>query len=115
MRLTDSRDFERVYREGSVYRGRLLSVHAYPNGLENPRLGLAVSKRVGSAVIRNKLRRRIREIFFWRRSRIDGKGYDLVVSARPAAASASFGELEDEFDRALEKLVNGTGEGRGDV
>lgn len=81
-------------------------MHLYPNGLQNPRLGMAVSKRVGTAVVRNKLRRRIREIFSARSSNLGGEGYDLVVSVRPAAASAEFEDLESEFDRALERLTN---------
>jgi ribonuclease P protein component len=44
MRLTDSSEFERVYKQGTAYRGRLFSVHAFPNELGTLRLGLSVSK-----------------------------------------------------------------------
>ena len=102
-RLTDSPDFERVYRQGAAYRGNLLSVHAFPNERDSPRLGLSVSRRVGSAVTRNTVRRRLREIFHSALPEIPGD-LDLVVSARPAAAEATFRELSEEFARSLRKL-----------
>jgi ribonuclease P protein component len=115
MRLTDSSEFERVYKQGTAYRGRLFSVHAFPNELGTLRLGLSVSKKVGNAVVRNTLRRRMREIFTAAAGNAEGN-LDLVISARPAARDAAFEELREEFDRALHKLdavggnnVRGTG------
>ena len=102
MRLTDSSEFERVYKQGTAYRGRLFSVHAFPNEIGTLRLGLSVSKKVGNAVVRNTLRRRMREIFA---AAGDAEGHlDLVISARLAACDATFEELRGEFDRALRKL-----------
>lgn len=102
-RLTDSPEFERVYRRGTAFRGRLLSVHAFPNEIGTPRLGLSVSKKVGNAVTRNTVRRRLREVFHSAGGRIPG-GLDLVVSARPQASEATFEELYEEFLRALGKM-----------
>lgn len=104
--MTDSPEFDRVYRQGAAYRGKLFSIHAFPNEVGNPRLGLSVSKKVGNAVVRNKVRRRLKEIFH---SRIDDmervrSSLDLVVSARPVASVASFQDLEREFSVALKKL-----------
>lgn len=69
----------------------------------SPRLGLSVSKKVGSAVKRNKLRRRLKEIFC---SAVPDllDSADYVISARPPAAEASFEELRDEFLRFLYRL-----------
>jgi len=105
-RLTDSPDFERVYRQGTAYRGKLFSVHAFPNELGTPRLGLSVSRRVGNAVMRNAVRRRLREVFHSARPEIPGD-LDLVVSARPAAAEATLRELSEEFVRSLRKFGEG--------
>ena len=102
-RLTDSPEFERVYRQGAAYRGKLFSVHAFPNEFDTPRLGLSVSRRVGDAVTRNAVRRRLREVFYSTLPEIPGS-LDLVVSARPAAAEANFRELNEEFVRSLRKL-----------
>jgi ribonuclease P protein component len=103
MRLTDSPEFERVYRQGTAYRGRLFSVHAFPNEHGTPRLGLSVSRKVGNAVARNAVRRRLREVFHSCFTEISGD-LDLVVSARPAAADASFEELREEFSESLGKV-----------
>jgi ribonuclease P protein component len=102
-RLTDSPEFERVYRRGAAYRGRFFSVHAFPNELGTPRLGLSVSRKVGNAVTRNAVRRRLKEVFY---SALPGipDNLDLVVSARPAAAEAGLTELNEEFERSLRKL-----------
>jgi ribonuclease P protein component len=78
-------------------------VHAFPNESGTPRLGLSVSRRVGNAVTRNTVRRRLREVFHSTLPEIPGN-LDLVVSARPAAAAATFRELNEEFVRSLRKL-----------
>ena len=81
----------------------MFSVHALPNSVGRPRLGLSVSRKVGVAVKRNAVRRRLREIF---RSVAPGvpAGLDLVVSVRAAAVDADFDELNQEFLAALRKL-----------
>src|SRR5215207_5944069 len=71
-RRTDSPEFERVYRQGTAYRGKRFSVHAFPNEHGNPRLGLSVSRKVGTAVTRNTVRRRLREVFRASTSEIPG-------------------------------------------
>jgi ribonuclease P protein component len=110
MRLTDSPEFERVYRQGTAYRGKLFSVHAFPNEHGDPRLGLSVSRKVGTAVRRNAVRRRLREVFRVCTSEIPGD-LDLVVSAKSAASEATFGELRAEFGKALSRFA-GTAERR---
>jgi ribonuclease P protein component len=70
-----------------------------------PRLGLSVSKKVGTAVKRNQVRRRLKEIFRATARRLSDD-LDFVISARPLAAAASFEELNEEFARALLKLSN---------
>ncbi|QYJ16200.1 Ribonuclease P protein component [Rubrobacter xylanophilus DSM 9941] len=81
-------------------------MHAFPNGLGHPRLGLSVSKRVGGAVVRNTVRRRLREVFHTSVGEGHG-GMDFVISARPAASEASFQDLKEEFERALRRLEAG--------
>lgn len=103
-RLTDSHEFERVYRKGIAYRCKLFSVHKFPNELGTARLGLSVSKKVGNAVVRNTVRRRFKEIFRDLASEV--QGIDIVVSAKPSSAGASFGELREEFERSLRKQSN---------
>ncbi len=102
-RLTDSPEFERAYREGKAFRGKLFAVHQFPNDLGNSRLGLSVSKKVGNAVTRNAVRRRLKEAFHAVLPQVSGAS-DFVVSARPSVAEASFVELQEEMIKALVKL-----------
>ena len=103
MSLATSPEFERVYRKGILYKGNLFSVRVLPNAVGKTRLGLSVSKKVGTAVKRNSVRRRLKEIF---RASVDGlpEDLDFVISAYPASAEASFEELSEEFSRVLGKL-----------
>ena len=78
-------------------------MHAFPNELGTPRLGLSVSRKVGNSVTRNAVRRRLKEVFYSALPEIPGN-LDLVVSARPTAAEADFGKLNEEFTRSLRKL-----------
>jgi ribonuclease P protein component len=68
-----------------------------------PRVGLVVSKAVGNAVVRNRTKRRLRAIAATRLSGIPD-GYDVVVRANPAAAKATYAELDDALTRQLAKV-----------
>ena len=67
---------------------------------------MSVSKKVGNAVTRNTVRRRLKEVFRTTQQGLLGNR-DIVISARPAAASAVYEALEEEFLRSLDKLNNG--------
>jgi ribonuclease P protein component len=83
-RMRQQREFDRVYR-GNVYAAdQVLVVQGAENGLPIVRLGLAVSRRVGSAVVRNYWKRLIREAFRTRRDQLPA-GIDLVVRPRRGA------------------------------
>ena len=98
-RLKMSRDFARVRAEGRTLRGGLLMVGVLPVMDETHfRVGLVTSKRVGGAVVRNRIRRRLREIAR-RHQHALRSGLWLVVIARPAAAGASLAALEEEWLR----------------
>lgn len=75
---------------------------AAPNELGHIRLGLAVSKRVGSAVVRNRVRRRIRELVRLRQHDLK-PGFDMLFIARPPSASASWSELCGAVDGLLRR------------
>jgi ribonuclease P protein component len=66
------------------------------NGLPGSRLGMAVSRKIGPAHVRNQARRRLRELFRRNKDRFPA-GWDLVVIAQPAIATVSFQELQAEF------------------
>jgi ribonuclease P protein component len=79
-----------VTQRGRRVRHSLLMLGILPNGLDETRVGYAIGKRVGNAVTRNRVRRRLREIV---RATPLAPGYDVVVTARPEAAMATFDEL----------------------
>ena len=82
MRLRRPSQFRVVLAGGVRKAVGPLNVYALPNKLGQPRLGLAVSRRVGRAVVRNRIKRRMREAFRLMQNDLP-TGYDLVISARP--------------------------------
>ena len=98
-RLRAHRDFQRVYRYGRSWAHPLLAAHVLPQP-QGCRVGISVSKKVGKAVRRNRVRRRLRELL--RAALPEWKtGFDLVVVARAAAAEAEFAALGE----ALQELA----------
>ena len=98
-------DYLRCYREGRRRHGALSILYSAPNELPHPRLGITASRKVGHAVTRVRLKRRIREIYrrWSERSRLPA--FDLVVHLKPAAASASFDELRGELYTLLTSVT----------
>lgn len=82
LRLRNRSEFEAVYESGRRRFAGPLVVHALPNGLDHLRLGLSVPRRVGNAVRRNRIKRRLRESFRLMQHDLPG-GYDLVINVRP--------------------------------
>jgi ribonuclease P protein component len=101
--LKGSKDFANVFRKGHMWANDLLILRAAPNSLDCNRYGFSVSKRLGKAVIRNKVRRRLRE-GIRTLSPVAG-GWDVVISARTVAAQADFWELK----RAVASLLTRAG------
>jgi ribonuclease P protein component len=107
-RLTRSRDFEAVYRHGRSTSTRFLVLYWFPRDEAEgaPRLGLAVPKGVGTAVVRNRMKRRLRELWRARLGQLT-PDCDYVLVVRPGlaeAAEARDGEwLGDRLDEVLGK------------
>ena len=97
-RLTQRQQFRKVYTQGKSWVNGLLVMKAVPNGLEHSRFGFSVSKRVGKAVVRNRVRRVLRECV---RLTPYKTGWDVVFIARNPASEASYHQLE----RAVSKLA----------
>ena len=115
-RLSRSAEFERVYRQGRSKGNRFLVLYAVPRAEDDPRrepddgprLGLSVSKRIGGAVDRNRVKRVLREAFWEEAARLPS-GSDYVVVARPDARGLAEREGMSGVRAALAELVDGLG------
>ena len=105
-RLRRRPHFLRCYRQGRRRSGAFILLYSFSgNETGRPRMGVTVSRKVGKAVVRNRVKRRLREIFRRWPGRQDLRGVDIVLHARPEAARASFAELSTDVGRLLGGLA----------
>jgi ribonuclease P protein component len=102
LRLRRRTDFDAVFKQGRAWHNELLVLRSHPNSLPHNRYGFVTGKRLGGAVVRNRLRRRLRESI---RVLPTQAGWDVVVSAKMPAAGATFHEL----NRAVVQLLGRAG------
>lgn len=101
-RLRSPAEFQHVRRSGKRRQGRFITLHFARNAdADMPsRAGFSVSKRVGDAVQRNLVKRRLREVVRRRLWNV-APGWDMILAARPEAATAVYGALRDEVSGLL--------------
>lgn len=100
--LKENRQFRRLYAKGNSVVTPYLVVYFQKNGKDYNSLGITVSKKVGNAVVRNRVRRRLKEIY---RTNEDAfcKGYHIVIVARVRAVHASYQKMEQAMLSACKK------------
>ena len=94
--LKENHLFRRLYSKGQSAVSPYLAVYVRKNGRSGNRLGFTVSTKLGHAVVRNKVRRRLREIYRLHEAELL-PGYDIVIVARSRAMEADFAELTRAF------------------
>jgi ribonuclease P protein component len=99
-------EFQKVYESGQRLRLRLMTVMVLANGGRTSRLGIAATKKLGGAVVRNRARRVLREVF--RRVEVP-PGLDIVIIPRPEMLEAEYLTVESEFRYALRRASRGQG------
>lgn len=101
--IKQNHEFRRLYSKGKSAVTPFMVVYCRKSRLDHNRLGITVSTKLGGAVVRNRCRRRIRELYRLAQPRMK-QGYDVVVVARSRAYDAPHRKLQAAFDRALAQL-----------
>lgn len=102
-------DYRAIYGTGLKLNSERFVLFGRENNLDHHRLGITVSRKVGGAVVRNRVKRLFREIF--RKSAADlPNHFDLVVNAKRACADASYSDLGAEFIFAARKICRRSGD-----
>lgn len=101
-RITASRDYNNIYKNGKKIPGRFIILYVMNNQLERNRYGIVTSSKVGKAVVRNRVKRRLRDLV----RRMDPAlkpGHDLVLVVRHHAGSAEYEQLAKDLSIVIRK------------
>ena len=101
--LKRNHEFKRLYNKGNSAASQCVAVYCRRNGKNENRLGITVSTKLGGAVQRNRIRRRLKEVYRLNEGKLMA-GYDIVIVARMKSGTAGFSELESSVLFPLKKL-----------
>lgn len=101
--VKENYEFRRIYRKGKSAVSPQLVIYCQRNRRGHSRLGVSISTKLGCAVVRNRVRRRIREIYRLNKAKML-PGYDLIVVARVRAVETDYQKLDRTYLRLLEQL-----------
>lgn len=103
MTVKENYEFRRIYAKGRSGVSPYLVVYVRPNRRGRNRLGVTVSTKLGHAVVRNRVRRRFRELYRLHKGDML-PGYDIIMVARVRAAELPYAKLEKQYIRCLSQL-----------
>lgn len=101
-RIQENKRFQEIRQQGKSYSSELLVMCVLPNGLPHSRFGFSISARIGGAVIRNRLKRRLREAIRLRMVMIE-PGWDVVLIARRPILYADYQQMDAACARLLRR------------
>ena len=101
-RLKKRYQFNYVYKSGEHYSHEHIVLYVSPSKTKSIKVGFAVTKKIGHAVVRNKIRRRLREIVKIQLPKLK-QNYNIIVVAKENVSEASFDKLTLEFNKLLKK------------
>jgi ribonuclease P protein component len=103
--LLTSEQFRAVYERGQRFSTPFFTAFILKTGGHEQRLGVTVTRKLGGSVIRNRCKRRIRELFRRRHPPAsNGVGYDLVINAKPGLTTADYQQLVEAFEQVLARF-----------
>jgi ribonuclease P protein component len=103
VRIVRSADYQRLYKKGRKIHSEKFVLFGEENGISHHRMGITVSRKVGCAVVRNRIKRLFREIFRKYCGEIPN-ALDIVVNAKAGCAGARYSELRREFLAAAQRI-----------
>lgn len=112
--LKKNQDFKNVYSKGKSHANRLLVIYVLKNKLATNRVGFSVSKKVGNSVVRNRVRRLMRESFRLNCCNICS-GYDIIFISRVAAKDADYASIEKAMKSLFKKAAIEIGRSKSDA
>ena len=102
-RIVRGAEYRSIYSSGTKLHSERFVLFSRENGLAHPRLGVTVSRKVGGAVVRNRIKRLVREVF--RKSKAEIPCHlDLVLNAKRGCAEAGYDDLREEFLCAVRRI-----------
>ncbi|MBN1273757.1 MAG: ribonuclease P protein component [Candidatus Aminicenantes bacterium] len=102
-KIRKRRDFLYLYKNGKRYRGKYFKLIHYSNNLKKSRIGIVVGKKVGNAVVRNKVKRWMRTLFRKNKNLVK-QPMDILIIFKQEIKEASMEELRDEYMHALQVI-----------
>ncbi|KPU26452.1 ribonuclease P [Caloranaerobacter sp. TR13] len=103
LKLKNSREFKRVYNHGSSYANKYLVIFFIRNNLGYNRVGFSVTKKIGKSVVRNRIRRLMKEAYRLNSDKLK-QGYDLVFIPRKIAVGYGYKEIESAMLHLFKKI-----------
>lgn len=106
-RLAKRPEFVSVYENGQKVFSRFTVLFYAPNGLSHSRIGITATRKIGKAVVRNRLKRWTREVYRKQREPLglDSRSLDIVVNVKQNATATTFQDYSRDLGRVLERLV----------
>lgn len=102
-RLKENSDFRRAFQRGKSVANAKFVLYWSDNRTQSFRVGFSVSKKIGNAVVRNRMKRALREVFHKLSENLSSYTYDFVVICRKGSENLTFHEIESEIVKLLRK------------
>jgi ribonuclease P protein component len=104
--LRNSLQYRRVYEQGKRFHTPYFSVFVLKSDSDQQRYGITVTRKIGSAVVRNRCKRRLREVIRKYHSQdLIPIGFDLIINAKPGLNEVDFRQLETTFSQMMKKVL----------